>query len=88
MPENGDRGSVGLDDKLFRYRDCAVINFMHDEIARDPTKVEPFDTVRGMFQEGPPAFEGAGFRAKSHTQIAVINSDCIKGYFRPRPYPA
>ncbi len=30
---------------------------------------------------------GRGLRARSHAEIAVINPDCIKGYFRPRSYP-
>ena len=36
------------------------------------------------FQEGKDAFEGSGIKEKSHIQICVRNTDCIKGYFLPR----
>jgi len=42
------------------------------------------DTVRGVFTEGEPLYENAGFRNKTHIQICVMNPKCIKGYFFPR----
>ena len=44
----------------------------------------PFDSVRGLFSEGAPVYEGSGFRKKTHVQICVRNPNCIKGYFNPR----
>ena len=45
--------------------------------------MEPsIDTVRGVFVEGEPVYEGAGFRAKTHIQICVCNISSIKGVFR------
>jgi hypothetical protein len=76
MPENS-----GGTDLLRRHLDCAVINYLH--FVRDEAAVPSIDTVRGIFQEGKPAFPNAGFREKTHTQIAVRNPDCIKGVFRP-----
>ena len=60
--------------------DCAVFAHLH-EIRKDND--EPtIDTVRGVFVEGEPAYEGAGFRAKTHIQICVCNTSNIKGVFR------
>ncbi len=43
-----------------------------------------FDSVRGMFAEGPPLYSDAGFRAANHIQLCVVNPNCILGYFAPR----
>ena len=66
---------------LRRPLDCAVINHIHEMLKQ---KDIYYDTVYGYFQEGKDAFEGAGIKEKSHIQICVRNSDCIKGYFLPR----
>ena len=52
--------------------------------ARREQKLEAYDTVRGAFSEGGALYEGSGFCAKAHIQIAVCKEDCIKGYFLPR----
>jgi hypothetical protein len=70
-------------DLLLRNLDCAVINLLH-YIIDNSSSAEKFDTVRGMFSEGGPLYAGAGYSAKSHTQIAVRHQECIVGYFRPR----
>ena len=44
--------------------------------------IAPVDTVRGVFVEGKPIYDTAGFHAKTHIQIAVCNPTCIKGVFR------
>jgi hypothetical protein len=67
-------------DRLRRRLDCAVIQRVHAIFGE--AKLAPFDTVRGVFTEGSPAYEGAGFDEKTHIQIAVCNADCIKGVFR------
>ena len=38
--------------------------------------------MNDVFLEGRPVYEGSGFYGKTHIQIAVRNSDCIKGVFR------
>jgi hypothetical protein len=76
IPENSTAPKNASKDKVLRYKDCAVINHLiqppHD-----------FDTVRGLFVEGEPIYEGAMIFSKTHSEIAVRNIDCIKGYFIP-----
>ncbi|MDO8361200.1 MAG: hypothetical protein Q7T08_14375 [Devosia sp.] len=72
---------------LLRNLDCAVINHLHE--SRKDARLDGFDTVRGMFDEGKPAFTGSGIAAKAHIQIAVRSLSCIKGVFRvPREHLA
>lgn len=75
--------SAGLHDFdwLRRDRDCFVINEAIPAI--EATMGSQFHSVRGVFQEGAPAFKGAGIRLKSHIQIAVRDPRAIIGYFRP-----
>jgi hypothetical protein len=70
-------------DGLRRPLDCAVVNFLH--IVREQNGEPPIDTIKGVFTEGGPAYEGSGFQAKTHVQICVRNSECIKGVFRVPP---
>ena len=67
-------------DQLRRPLDCAVINLLHE--VRIKTGQLPIDTVRGVFVEGEPIYDGAGIRHKTHIQICVCNPECIKGIFR------
>lgn len=78
LPSN----SVGP-DKLRRELDCAVIQALH--LYRKDEKLVPYQSVRAPFPEAGELYDGAGFRARNHIQIAVIDSSCIKGYFRPIP---
>ncbi|MFM9852682.1 MAG: hypothetical protein ACKVOJ_07765 [Sphingomonadaceae bacterium] len=73
-------------DRLLRYLDCAVIRHLHYIIEQQPKgldSLEAYDTVRGMFSEGEDLYLGAGFKERTHTQIAVINPKCLKGLFFP-----
>ena len=80
LPEN-QRIANGDFDWLKRHRDCLVLNYTIPFFERkDAVKIQ---TVRGVFQEGPPAFNGAGIKLKSHIQIAVRDPRAIVGYFRP-----
>ena len=63
-----------------RERDCLVINNCLAAAEQDGLV---FDTVRGAFLEGEPAYPGAGFSRESHLQIAVRTTSCILGVFRP-----
>ncbi|WP_343684366.1 hypothetical protein [Asticcacaulis sp.] len=60
--------------------DCAVVNLLHD--AREQENLPAFDTVKGAFLEGDAAYETSAFNTKTHIQICVRNSDCIRGVFR------
>lgn len=89
IPKNKDPKTDTHKDKILRYLDCAVIEFMHDTILdqinkSNSTILKQFDSTRGVFTEGGPAFEGAGIMLKSHIQICIRNSNCIKGFFLPR----
>lgn len=75
MPEN----TLGR-DKLWRNLDCAVIRFLHESRATE--KLPPFDVVKGVFQEGDPAYPGSGVKARTHIQLAVCDPAKIKGVFR------
>ena len=67
-------------DQTRRNLDCAVIRRLHTIL--ETQKQPPIDTLKGVFTEGEPVYPGAGFREKTHIQIAVRNSRCIKGVFR------
>lgn len=41
-----------------------------------------YDSVRGIFTEGEETYEGAAFQKKTHTQLCIVNPNCIKGYFK------
>ena len=69
-------------DRLLRYLDRAVITELHQ--LREEQELPGYDTVRAGFHEGGEVYKGAGFRNKNHIQIAVRNTECIKGYFLPR----
>jgi hypothetical protein len=70
-------------DGLMRRLDCAVIQMVHT--IRSDQGDQPVDTVKGVFIEGRPVYEGSGFYERTHIQIAVRNYDCIKGVFRVPP---
>jgi len=65
---------------MLRRLDCAVIEMLHD--LRAERNDEKYDSVYGVFDEGKEAFPGAGFREKTHIQLAVRNPDIILAYFR------
>ena len=68
-------------DILQRNLDCAVIQQIHDY---NHKKCLPeYDSVRGIFEEGGPAYPGACFREKTHVQICICNPNCIKASFNP-----
>ncbi len=74
---------------LLRRLDCSVINLClaaADMKTRATGGRFGFDTVRGAFEEGPPAFPGAAIREKSHVQFSVRNPVCVVGVFRPTGY--
>lgn len=79
LPEN--RPSKKTTDILLRDLDCAVIQQIHDFAEEDEEAA--FDSVRGVFVEGPPPYQGAEFREKTHVQLCIRNPNCIKGYFNP-----
>mgnify|MGYP001611490089 CR=1 FL=1 len=81
MPEN-QSSPAGEHDLLLRNLDCAVLNLGLATLDRDK-RGHAYQTVRGVFPEGAPAFPGARIMRKTHVQVAVRDPDCIVGYFRP-----
>lgn len=79
IPHN--RPSKRGEDILLRDLDCAVIQQIHDY--NKENKKPQFDSVRGIFVEGGPPYEGSAFCEKTHVQLCVVNPNCIKGYFAP-----
>lgn len=93
LPRNKDLAKDKHHDLILRELDCAVIEYLHAKIGekikydvnvKGFSDYKPFDTVRGVFTEGGPAFEGAGIQAKNHVQVCIRNINCIKGFFIPR----
>ena len=89
LPKNKDVKEDEHKDLLIRELDCAVIQYLHQKIKEAIKKdrntlLREFDSARGVFTEGGPAFPGAGIQKKSHIQICIRNMDCIKGFFLPR----
>lgn len=79
LPQN--KNAKNNHDLLFRNLDCAVVELLHTLQAHE--RLQPYDTVKGMFKEGKPLYKGAGFLDKTHIQICVRNPASIKGYFIP-----
>jgi len=93
LPKNKDLPKDQYKDKILRELDCAVIEFMNQRILAEAqeemkkqeyTNIKIFDSTRGVFTEGGPAYNGAGIFEKSHIQICIRNPNCIKGFFLPR----
>ena len=64
-----------------RDLDCLVIN---NVVAwTEKQRRLRFQTVRCPFLEGEPAFPGSAIFRESHVQIAVRDTRCILGVFRP-----
>lgn len=76
----------GDHDLLLRNLDCAVLNFAMRKADKDG--VRTFQTVRGVFVEGAPAFSGSRIHAKTHVQVAVRDPSVVLGYFLPTYTPA
>ncbi len=93
LPQNKDLPKDAFHDLILRELDCAVIEYKHQKIAEKIdhdiaangfSELQHFDSARGVFTEGGPAFEGAGIQSKNHIQICIRNLNCIKGFFIPR----
>jgi hypothetical protein len=93
LPINKDLKNDKHKDQILRELDCATIEFMHQQIfaahraqvaSQGFSTLPIFDSARGAFGEGGPAFDGAGISRRSHIQICIRNPNCIKGFFLPR----
>lgn len=93
LPTNKDANDDEFRDKLIRELDCMVIQHLHQKIKEEIdsdvltqgySELKHFDSARGLFTEGGPAFPGAGIRKRNHIQICIRNKNCIKAFFIPR----
>lgn len=66
---------------ILRQLDCAVVEYVH--YLRKIQDEKPFDSVRAVYREGAPIYDGTDICEKNHIQICVRNPNCIKGYFKP-----
>jgi hypothetical protein len=66
-----------------RVLDCTVIQHIHK--SHKELGLQPYDTIRCAFPEGIEVYPGSSFTSRLHIQICVINPECIKGYFLPKP---
>lgn len=80
IPANESRVE-GDGDLPRRTLDCSMINWLLKFL--EDSDSGSFDSLRGMFQESEPVFEGSKIHKKSHIQLAIRNPACIIGYFRP-----
>jgi hypothetical protein len=81
LPKNRDAAGSRRGDKLMRFRDRAVIDYTISQLAG--TEEIRYQTVRGIFIEGGPAFPGSKIALKSHIQIAVRDRKCMVEFFLP-----
>ncbi|HIW31736.1 MAG TPA: hypothetical protein IAA29_03025 [Candidatus Paenibacillus intestinavium] len=77
LPENKYGRGAESGELLRRFLDCAVIRAVHEY--NQETGQKPYDSIRGVFFEGNDLYPGAGFKAKNHIQVCVVNPNCIKG---------
>lgn len=69
-------------ESILRRLDCAVIHWCLDFEEKEEN--QHYHTVRCLFSEGTPVFEGSKILAKSHVQVAVRDDAAIVGYFKPQ----
>jgi hypothetical protein len=69
-----------------RALDCTVMESVNKLRQKKGFKV--YDTIRCAFPEGEELYPGSSITSRLHLQICVLNPDCIKGYFLPKPIHA
>ena len=93
LPVNKDLSTDPYKNRLLRFLDCTVIEYTHDRIDKEYKRdkkekgfsgLKTYDSTRGVFIEGAPIYDGAEIFEKTHIQICIRNSNCIKGFFIPR----
>lgn len=77
--ENKDAQGQRSGNLALRLLDRAVLTHLHESNKEAGIH---YDTVRALFPEGEELYPSAGFRKKTHVQIAVRNIEQIRGIFR------
>ncbi len=99
VPQNGP-AFEGDKDNLYRPFDNAIFTTLHglraQECAKairqqrfdDAAELRPYQAVRSAFSQGQKIADHSEFKTKNHTQIALIDNGCIRGYFIPVGHPS
>jgi hypothetical protein len=82
LPSNLSPKGRQSSEVVLRHLDCAVINWCLD--FEEMEENQHYHSVRCLFSEGTPVFEGSKILAKTHVQIAVRDDTAIVGYFKPQ----
>jgi hypothetical protein len=94
IPKNGP-AFEGDKDNLHRPFDNVTFMTLHGLRAQayeeaigqrrfdDAAELRPYQAVRSAFSQGEIIADTSEFKEKNHTQIALIDKSCIKGYFIP-----
>ncbi len=90
---DGLKGMIDLTGRVMpvniganRQLDCEVFRYLLQ--VNKNAKLPTYDTIRCAFSEGQSVYPGTEITTRLHVQICVLNTDCIKGYFLPRPVEA
>jgi len=86
-PDPSNKGHFHVESSEHWMIMLGQIHYTIEGVPPEKRIVPPFDTVRGVFFEGDPIYSNCGFHERTHVQIAVRNSDCIKGIFHVRKIP-
>lgn len=99
-PVNANRPAFeGDEDNLRRPFDKQTFTLLHgmreleynsaikEKRYLDAAELRPYQAVRSAFTQGKSIAGHSEFGIKNHTQIALIDSGCIKGYFIPVGQP-
>jgi hypothetical protein len=82
LPTNFSLKNQAPNDLILRRLDCAAINWCLEFLEK--TENQHYHSVRCLFSEGTPVFEGSKILAKSHIQVAIRDVAAIVGYFKPQ----
>lgn len=74
-------------DVLHGMRADALQKAMENNDASRVAQLQPYQAVRSPFMQGQRLANNSGFFAKNHTQIALREIACIRGYFIPAGHP-
>lgn len=73
----------GDEDLLQRQLDRAVFDQIHRIRALTPEDTPKIEAVRGAFPQGKQMAPTSAFRRQSHIQIALLEENCVVGWFLP-----
>jgi len=72
---------------LHGLREKAYAKSISEQRYADASELRPYQAVRSAFSQGKKIAGQSEFKTKNHTQIALRDGSCIKGYFIPVGHP-